>query len=237
MIKFCECCEKEYKTSKNKQRFCSKSCATKNRNKEDIGLIRTEVDDFIKSYIIGLIVSDGCITSNGEREYIVISLKEEYMIRKIRDLVCPTKKVYKDGNNFQVRWRNEKDIIFLKSIGIVPRKSLTIKWFEMTNMWDYLRGVFDGDGSVYINKTLDCKHNKEYYYLNIKFTSGSYDFAKGLYDFLNTNNIHAKINKDSRRDIYYISIQRQDDIKNFYYKIYENSKDWKLERKYNKFTF
>ena len=49
-----------------------------------------------------------------------------------------------------------------------------------------IRGIFDGDSSVYINKT-KTKYNdieKEYKYINVSFTSGSYEFAVEINEIL-----------------------------------------------------
>lgn len=118
MIKKCEYCNKEFETPTKHphQRFCCKSCSVQARSKEDIGLFNNNIDDKIIKYIIGLILSDGCITTNGKKKVIVISLKDQYMIQYIRDLVCPTKKIYKDGINYQVRWRNQTDVENIISI-------------------------------------------------------------------------------------------------------------------------
>ncbi len=64
MVKNCEYCHKEFKTKRghNEQKFCSKSCAVSSRFEEDEGLFRDGVDDYIQKYILGLIITDGCIT-------------------------------------------------------------------------------------------------------------------------------------------------------------------------------
>ena len=54
--------------------------------------------------------------------------------------------------------------------------------------------------------------------------------------FLHKYNINSRINKDNRnRDMYYIRISKQNDIKLFAQFIYQDSNQWKLIRKYNIF--
>jgi intein/homing endonuclease len=241
MIKKCEYCNKEFKTPTKHphQRFCCKSCSVQARSKEDIGLFNNNIDDKIIKYIIGLILSDGCITTNGKKKVIVISLKDQYMIQYIRDLVCPTKKVYKDGINYQVRWRNQTDVETLCQLGITERKSLTAvfpKFDNENNIWHFIRGIFDGDGSVYNDHHYDKKYNKDYYYTRISISTASPQFANELNSFLHKYNINSRINKDSRnRDMYYIQISKQNDVKLFAQLIYQDSNQWKLIRKYNIF--
>lgn len=241
MVKICEYCHKEFETKHghNNQRFCSKSCAVSSRFKEDDGLFRDDVDDYIQKYILGLIITDGCITKNGKKFVICISLKDKEMIEQIRDIVCKTKKVYKDGNNYQVKWRNSNDISYLEKLNIVQRKTYTVgvPYFEH-NMSHLIRGLFDGDGSVYDDKIID--KGKGYIYQRISFTSGSEQFVDDLSKFLTDNDIKHKINIDSRRKdfvnkTYYLKVSKKKDVQKLKSLMYENCNNWKLKRKYDLF--
>ena len=243
MIKYCIYCNEEFETKNghNNQIYCGKSCSVKDRYKEDIGLFREEVHDDIQKYILGLIITDGCITKNGERKYICISLKDLYMITMIRDLVCPNKKVYKDGNNYQVKWRNDNDIQYLSDLNIRERKTFDVPFpiFEY-NMWHLIRGIFDGDGCVYHSTLTDKKYGREYTYSYVSFTTASESFASGLNDFLQQNNIRSKIYEDKRSDgrknkTLYVKILEKQSVCLFKNLIYNECKDWYLTRKYNKF--
>ena len=89
MKKNCRYCGNQFETKKghNDQIYCCKSCSVKDRYTEDIGLFRDGIDDYIKKYILGLIITDGCLSKNGERIFICISLKDFEMIEQIRKLV------------------------------------------------------------------------------------------------------------------------------------------------------
>ena len=238
MIKVCEHCGKEFKTKNghNNQTFCSKSCAISSRFKEDDGLFRNDVDDYVKKYILGLIITDGCVTKNGDKFVICISLKDKEMIEQIRDVVCKTKKVYRDGDNYQVKWRNSNDVYYLEQLGITQRKTYTvgIKYFG-ENIWHLIRGLFDGDGCVY-NSTTTCG-GKSYTYRYISFTSGSKQFVDDLCNILSANDISCKVSIDSRRKAsvnktYYVKVCKQKDVKKLKDLMYLNCNNWKLDRKY-----
>lgn len=241
MVKNCEYCNKEFETKRghNEQRFCSKSCAVSSKFKEDEGLFRDDVDDYIQKYILGLIITDGCITKNGKKFVICISLKDREMIEQIRNIVCKTKKVYKDGGNYQVKWRNSSDISYLEKLNIVQRKTYTVgvPYFE-NNMSHLIRGLFDGDGCVYKSATTD--NGKEYIYQYISFTSGSKQLIDDLSIFLTNNDIHYTVNEDSRRKdcankTYYVKIYKKKDVQKLKSLMYEECNDWKLKRKYDLF--
>lgn len=242
MIKICKYCNKEFETKHghNNQKFCSKSCATSSRYEEDEGLFRDNIDDYIQKYILGLIITDGCITKNGNNFVICISLKDKEMVEQIRNIVCKTKNIYKDGNNYQVKWRNSKDISYLEKLNIVQRKTymVGIPYFEC-NMWHLIRGLFDGDGCIYNSTTIN--NGKQYVYQFISSTSGSKQFVDDLSKFLTDNNINHKINIDSRRKdsvnkTYYVKIYKNKDVQKLKNLMYKDCNDWKLKRKYDVFT-
>lgn len=242
--KFCKYCNKQFETKSghNNQIYCCKSCSVKDRYVDDIGLFRNDVADYIKKYILGLIITDGCLSKNGDRIFICISLKDFEMIEQIHNLVCPSKKVYKDGNNYQVKWRNEKDVLYLNSVGVYERKTLDVvlPMFD-ENMWHLIRGIFDGDGCVYYSTTFDKKINKKYTYTYVSFTTASEKFAYQLNEFLNQNNIKSKIYIDKRNCgrknlTFYIKIFKKESVLLFRNLIYEDRNNWFLIRKHEKFS-
>lgn len=239
MEKECEYCGKTFVPSKGhkNQRFCCKSCSVRARHKEDIGLFREGVPDCIKKYIIGLITTDGCISSEPYSNLIRVCLNDFDIVKMISYMVSPQRKLYKAGKNYQVAWRNSRDVGILKSMGITPRKSYTVSfnYFE-DNMWHYIRGLFDGDGCVYNSKEYDRKYGRVYIYKYVAFTTASMEFAKGLRSFLLENGIHTTMNPERKNSrTYSICIHRQNEVKLFADNIYNGSGMWRLERKYAKF--
>ena len=240
MIKICEYCGREFNSKGHtKQKCCNKSCAMRLRRKEDIGVFgRDDVDDSIKKYILGLTITDGCIRENKTSltKTICISLKDKYMIQQICDLVCPTKRIYKDGANWQVVWRNSWDIEYLKELGIEMRKTYNVTLPNVSNMWHMIRGIIDGDGSVSICNIYDKKSNRDYKYNRISIVTGSKQMKDDLVDFFHKNGFTPIIIKDKRHvSTYCIAFNRQKEILEMKKLIYKNAGKWKLERKYQKF--
>ena len=236
MIKICEYCNKEFivKNGHVNQRFCCKSCGLMNRYIDDPGIFcRDDLLDEIKDYILGLVVTDGCIRKNGQNKTICISLKDEGLIQMIHDIACPNKKIYNDGNNKQVVWKTQKDIEYLESLNIAERKTYYIRMPSVKNPWHFIRGVFDGDGCVYIDHIHDKKYDRDYEYINISITSGSIGFINDLAVFLELEGIHGTIAQDKRHnEVYKINIRKRSSVKTMYEKMYKNAGIWKLERKY-----
>ena len=74
-------------------------------------------------------------------------------------------------------------------------------------------------------------------YLNISITSASLIFLEQIQTILKTENICSNINKDSRKssNSYYLKIQKQESVKNFYRYIYDEENPIHIE--YKKFIF
>lgn len=101
-----------------------------------------------------------------------------------------------------------------------------------------IRGLFDGDGCVYNDSTID--RGKKYVYQRISFTSGSKQFVDDLSKFLTDNDIQHKINLDSRRKkcvnkTYYVKVRKQKEVQKLKNLMYEDCNEWKLQRKYDLF--
>lgn len=114
-------------------------------------------------YTIGLLYSDGC---NHNKQSISISLEETdgYILERINNNMENECKIYfKDYSNkhdFGYHYKdqkclnvhNERIAIVLDILGVVPRKSLILqfpKWLHPSLYSHFIRGVFDGDGSIY----------------------------------------------------------------------------------------
>jgi len=241
LTKKCLYCGKEFTPKKNTVKFCSKSCGVKNRHPEDVGLFKNKLaTKDIKAYLLGLLVTDGCITTNGNTGVISIGLNDLDMITKIRDLVCPTKKIYVLKEvHYQVKWKNSYDIKVLNKLGIKENKTLTAPFNNLgKNKWDYLRGILDGDGCVYNVTKLDKKSGREYKYTHIGIASASTTFCNGLMKFLSDNDLNPKLQYDKRGQgkTAIISIFPKAKVKSLYNHLYSENTEWKFDRKYEKFS-
>lgn len=232
----CHKCKTKFTTKKRNQKYCSKSCANSqnsiNRKIEDESIF---LDGFnnISAYILGIILSDGCLSydRHSKRYRITISMNEHNLIKYLRDRYAPTKKVYEyknvKGNSTTYTFitTNKYDVEFIKLIGISERKSKYLIFPEIDDAYirDVIRGVFDGDGSVYINKTKFS--GKVYRYLNASFTTGSEHFADDIIEILRINDINAHKVKDSRkeRNCWYVKIYSQKDMKRFHEFMYNGA--------------
>ena len=224
------------KQIKKKNIFCSKGCATSYRQVAHDPNCKETLPKETLWYICGLIVSDGNISENK----INISSCDKELIDKIYPLFSDTSKrkiyVYTSSNinhsiSYSILNTNLDFLKFLNSIGVFEKKSKTITNVSIPKEYEsqFVRGVFDGDGSVYISSMY-----KDTKYIGVSITSGSKIFLEQIQIILNNNNIDCNIVKDCRKDCFYLKIYKKEHIKQFFNYIYNNSTIF-LQRKYQFF--
>ena len=135
-------------------------------------------------YTIGLIATDGNLSKDGR--HISITSKDRDLLIAVRSALHLDSKLGMKGNGED---REKKysllqfsDVVFyryLQSIGLHPRKSLTMESINVPRDYfkDFLRGVIDGDGSInmWIHKT----NGRSQWCLRI--TSGALVFANWMH--------------------------------------------------------
>lgn len=194
-------------------------------------------------YILGLIFTDGNISQNNKK--LTISLIDKDVIQKLAPYVIDTqkRKVYETtpklknaSTAYTLVNTNTDTIRKLQDFGVGANKTYTINFPKIDDkyIYDFLRGVFDGDGCVYVS-------NKKYGgYYSISFTSGSSQFTNGLCDKLRELGYSPKIVVDSRRKenehkTYYIKLNKQSEIQEFFQNLYANAQSIMIKTKHDKY--
>jgi hypothetical protein len=134
-------------------------------------------------YLVGLITSDGCLSSDGR--HIDITSKDHEFLKKIKDKFRLVNKIGvknrdKVNEAYHVQFSNRNLYEFLLSVGLTPNKSLTLKSLDIPEEYfvDFLRGVIDGDGSI--RSWRHPTNTREQWSLRIY--SGSKEFVNWLSD-------------------------------------------------------
>ena len=106
------------------------------------------------AYAIGLIATDGCLSSDGL--LMDLTSKDKEQLLNFSKCVGVNfnigNKWGKDGDKYlRIQFKNRFFYDFLLSIGLTPKKSLTMGKLTIPRKYffDFLRGCFDGDGSFY----------------------------------------------------------------------------------------
>lgn len=199
------------------------------------------IDTPEKAYVLGLIYSDGCIIANGSyRTSIVLNQEDLYLLEVIKSKF-PFFSIKKLVNNaYSLECYRKELVRDLLSNGVYFRKSTENKeLLEFPNIAEHLkshfiRGYFDGDGSVYKQKQGNTK-------MEIGGTGFRIitDIIKVLYDNRITVNLRCKYQGNAlRKNDFYVLYTSSDKIsKQFADYIYRDCEDLFMKRKYEKLYF
>lgn len=106
------------------------------------------------AYAIGLIATDGCLSSDG----LLVDLTSKDREQLLNFSKCVGvdfnigNKWNKKGDEcLRIQFKNRIFYDFLLSVGLTPKKSLTMGKLKISDKYffDFLRGCFDGDGCFY----------------------------------------------------------------------------------------
>jgi hypothetical protein len=172
------------------------------------------------AYILGFFLADGVVS--GEGRTVSFAQKEIEILDEIRHEMKSNHPIgeYKNGVYFlNINSKIIKDDL-MNIHGLTPNKSKTVKFPYVLEeyMHHFIRGYFDGDGSIYKKGNM------------INFVGGSYSFILELRDILEDKGFDPIITSKDNHFRIYISCKKT--IKQFGDWIY-NDKKLYLKRKFD----
>lgn len=190
------------------------------------------IDTEEKAYWLGFMYADGCIQRTKECYSVKIDLtkNDKEHIEKFKKSLCSNHIIYDYDNYSRLIIISKKMYYDLISKGCVPNKSLILKFptkeqVPRNLLRHFIRGYFDGDGTINIINRYKTKQARFQ-------LLGTYDFLKGICDFLYQYVKVININKT--RNIYVIQISGNKKSKIIFDLLYTNSTVY-LNRKHNKY--
>lgn len=206
------------------------------------------IDTEAKAYILGFIYADGFV---GDEHFnnIVISINDIDILEVISGEFEYTGKIRKTKKGgftnskcgYSLNFSSKIMANDLRKIGLYPNKSLTIcklPNIDKKLMRHFIRGYFDGDGSILIS------HNSSYYRTKceiIKYIYPTYNFMilgteKFLEEIREISTFKcAKIYDTKTTQIKCLKICAKKEFEEIFFYLYSDS-TIKLERKYNKWN-
>jgi len=190
------------------------------------------------AYVIGLLVTDGCLSNDGR--HIIIRSSDFQLLETFKKCLHLSNKASKTFNNgwakkpsYRIQFGNVQFYRWLIKIGLSPAKTYTVREIKVPNEYfrDFLRGHLDGDGSVWTYKDFyNTSKNPKYIYnrLFVRFISASKFhiewLSKNIYKLLSVKG-HAWERLPSRQDqttsIWEIKFAKKESVKllrQIYYK-------------------
>ncbi len=144
------------------------------------------------AYLVGLTATDGCLIS-GRRQINFKSqdrvLVELYLRLLGRTNAVVTERTRAGGLAYHAQFSDSQWYEWLRSVGLSPRKSLTLGGITVPDehLFPTIRGLLDGDGSI-LNKVYraDTGRPSDYYweYLLLRFHSASRTHLEWIADRL-----------------------------------------------------
>ena len=196
------------------------------------------IDTEDKAYWLGFIYADGNINKAKSTLRINLQGRDNLHLAKLNKSI---------QGNFNVRLFDEKHgdklypmcqiLIYstkmandLINKGVFPNKTdkITFPSLPSNLVRHFIRGYFDGDGSV-----CERKHKKRQSDLACSFSCGSFEFLETLRKILFQNNIKSYIVKDQRGEKYSLSLAGLQNPDAFLKYIYNDATTY-LDRKYVK---
>lgn len=150
------------------------------------------------AYVVGVIASDGNLGKDGM--YLDVTSKDREILEHVLRILNMTHiKIGKKYNGTgkeasRIQFKRTLFHSWLTSIGLTHKKSKTLGSLQIPKkfFFDFLRGEWDGDGTICCSKD---KRWKNSYIVSIGFASGSIDFLTWLQNEINlrlktTGHIH-----------------------------------------------
>ena len=174
------------------------------------------------AYIFGFWCADGCIY-NGRCFDITLHKKDKYILKKIAEEFKYEGPIYDyvDKQACRINFSCKEMYNDLINLGGEENKSLTLKFPDVPKQYlaDFIRGYFDGDGSVY-----DVQGKR----FNTAFCCGSKDFLFTLWDKLK---LYVSIKGGSYDEKNYKIVFGKKDSEKIAAFIYKDSPELYLKRK------
>lgn len=157
------------------------------------------------AYVLGFLYADGNITNSipSRTQYIHLYSNDEHILYAIKAVLSSshgiqkvsnktfarTGKTYKSKDGFRLRIGSKEMYSDLLKLGVVPNKSriATFPNIPKKYLGSFIRGNFDGDGCVFLQKALGITQPVIIKKLSAIFTSGSYKFLEGMVGVIKNN--------------------------------------------------
>ena len=158
------------------------------------------------AYWLGFYFADGCVCATRNRRLVVLSSRDREVIEKLckfyGDSTCSLmRKLWKEGDwQYSLSLCNKWLFDKLTSLGCVPRKSLIVSRpnIEAVYFDAFLLGLFDGDGSISLNRTINQ--------WKVSIGTGSEKLVDWLGEILTSKQLIYSFEKRKKKRAYFFNV-------------------------------
>lgn len=185
------------------------------------------IDNESKAYFLGLMYSDGSVTSN----QFYIKLKDEDILQLFKKELkseAPIKRTEKPWSAYILQISCKKLCQHLINHGCIPNKTRVIQVPKLKeNLYrHFIRGFFDGDGCLQLQDKI--------YHCRFDLTSASLKFLQQIRPIITKNALtNGSLNKETKYNVWHLSYSGHQSVKILDW-LYKDSHFY-LKRKYDKY--
>lgn len=171
-------------------------------------------------YWLGYIIADGNV-SEARNRINISTVKDPEHLKKYIEFLGIDLKISEYFNKkystteYSVNFQNKAVKEYLVSLGITPRKSLTME-LKIPLTFAMLRGVFDGDGYVRIvGKST----------VSVEFLTASRLFSNQILDLLTSNQIKCSYSavNNQHKGVHIVRVGQRDSVRKLYSLMYDDA--------------
>ena len=187
----------------------------------------SELNTEEKAYFLGLLFTDGSIRNNNIR--LQLKKSDEYMVKRFRDAMSSDVILQEDKRKGKecigVEIRNPQAVKDLEKYGIIPNKTYSLDNIHIDLIPEklrphYIRGLIDGDGSIYFEKVQTGNSIQPV----ITFTAYSEDCVKSFQNFIDNEVLHIKEhNKIQKYNAYCCKWKGVCKVSKIFHYLYDNA--------------
>ncbi len=139
-----------------------------------------------QAYYLGLLYADGCHTRSNRKYTIRLALhnKDKEILDKFNTDLQHEKPLRKNRDMLELEISNKYMSERFLELGLIPRKTFDLifpKWLDNSLYNHFIRGYFDGDGSIGFYKTNNPKCSEDYRSARFSLVSTE-DFCNSIKD-------------------------------------------------------
>lgn len=204
------------------------------------------IDTREKAYFLGLLAADGCIHKSipGKRNTrisLTLKLEDKYIIDKLSTeieftgnvrIITIRKGKYTGHQYGHIEFTSEKMAADLSKYGVTRSKSSTLQYPIIPKEFDFdfIRGYFDGNGSVFISNEKHWRSGSITPVIHFRFC-GTQELLETIKSKLN---VKGTLTKERKSFVYDLHCKRNVQANIFFNKIYTDTTLY-LKRKYDVF--
>lgn len=208
------------------------------------------IDTEVQAYLLGFYTADGSIDEKRKTFRVELAIKDKDQIYMIKDIISPDARIYQNppkdfmGPRGKIVHTNGSIGVDITSADLCrdlvdwgigygkTYKEIHIPTIEPKLIRHFIRGFFDGDGTV-SGSICREKGKKDRFRYYVSMVSKKSSLLLDIQKFFAENNIKINLNYIKRDDMYKLVTTSKKEVEKIYHLLYNDSYFY-LQRKYEK---